>query len=52
MPVNIKGIPWDKTRKRDGLPPGIHRSKRYPKQEEYITTISPRPSIRMIINIG
>ncbi len=31
MPVNIKGIPWDNTRKRDGLPPGIHRSKRVSK---------------------
>lgn len=27
MPVNIKGIPWDKTRKRDGLPPGIQNRK-------------------------
>lgn len=39
MPVNIKGIPWDNTRKRDGCLRVFIVVGGYPKQEEYITTI-------------
>lgn len=29
MAAHNKGVPWDKSRKRDGLPPGIHRKNRF-----------------------